>query len=146
MLSRSDNLTIEFGAVKTELLAYARGYAGDHHHLRFKSHHVTRILTVPPPSLIELDSVATSFNRAYTFKFEIEHTQPIFLDRKLVSVHIVLLVIVKAFDEMPVIHQSFEPSLEQVEKFANLVSDSIKNPLFFHSKERVWRTYAMVSR
>ncbi|KAK0575947.1 hypothetical protein LWI29_009494 [Acer saccharum] len=38
------------------------------------------------------------------------------------------------------------PSMEQVEKFASLVSDSSKKPLFLHSKEGVWRTYAMISR
>ncbi|KAK3222643.1 hypothetical protein Dsin_009668 [Dipteronia sinensis] len=35
----------------------------------------TEILTMPPPPSIKLDSAATSFNRAYTVKFEIEHTQ-----------------------------------------------------------------------
>lgn len=38
------------------------------------------------------------------------------------------------------------PSMEQVEKFASLVSDSSKKPLYLHSKEGVWRTSAMVSR
>ncbi|KAH9691340.1 NAD kinase 2 [Citrus sinensis] len=38
------------------------------------------------------------------------------------------------------------PTMEQVEKFASLVSNSSKKPLYLHSKEGVWRTYAMVSR
>ncbi|VFR00259.1 unnamed protein product [Cuscuta campestris] len=38
------------------------------------------------------------------------------------------------------------PSMEQVEKFATLVSDSRKRPIYLHSKEGVWRTSAMVSR
>lgn len=38
------------------------------------------------------------------------------------------------------------PSMEQVEKFASLVSDSSKKPLYLHSKEGVWRTSGMVSR
>lgn len=38
------------------------------------------------------------------------------------------------------------PSMAQVEKFASLVSDGSKRPLFLHSKEGVWRTFAMVSR
>lgn len=38
------------------------------------------------------------------------------------------------------------PSMEQVEKFASLVSDSRKNPIYLHSKEGVWRVSAMVSR
>ncbi|KAK3204470.1 hypothetical protein Dsin_018516 [Dipteronia sinensis] len=39
----------------------------------------TGILTVPPPSSIEIDSAATSFIRVYTVKFEIEYTQSIYL-------------------------------------------------------------------
>lgn len=38
------------------------------------------------------------------------------------------------------------PSMEQVEKFASLVSDGSKKPIYLHSKEGVWRTSAMVSR
>ncbi|KAB2093812.1 hypothetical protein E1A91_A02G122300v1 [Gossypium mustelinum] len=38
------------------------------------------------------------------------------------------------------------PSMEQVEKFASLVSDCNKRPIYLHSKEGVWRTSAMVSR
>eukprot|EP00262_Sarcandra_glabra_P007540 TRINITY_DN20411_c0_g1_i1.p1 TRINITY_DN20411_c0_g1~~TRINITY_DN20411_c0_g1_i1.p1 ORF type:complete len:1049 (+),score=211.20 TRINITY_DN20411_c0_g1_i1:83-3229(+) len=38
------------------------------------------------------------------------------------------------------------PSMEQVEEFASLVSNSNKNPLYLHSEEGVWRTSAMVSR
>ncbi|KAK9271470.1 hypothetical protein L1049_027061 [Liquidambar formosana] len=38
------------------------------------------------------------------------------------------------------------PSMEQVEKFASLVSDSRKKPIYLHSKEGVWRTSAMISR
>ncbi|XP_071723368.1 NAD kinase 2, chloroplastic-like [Rutidosis leptorrhynchoides] len=38
------------------------------------------------------------------------------------------------------------PSMEQVEKFASLVSDSSKTPIYLHSKEGVRRTCAMVSR
>ncbi|KAJ6681599.1 putative proteinD/NADH KINASE FAMILY PROTEIN [Salix koriyanagi] len=36
--------------------------------------------------------------------------------------------------------------MEQVEKFASLVSDFSKKPIYLHSKEGVWRTSAMVSR
>ncbi|KAJ6954255.1 LOW QUALITY PROTEIN: hypothetical protein NC652_005867 [Populus alba x Populus x berolinensis] len=38
------------------------------------------------------------------------------------------------------------PSMEQVEKFASLVSDSSKKPIYLHSREGVGRTSAMVSR
>ncbi|CAI9764006.1 unnamed protein product [Fraxinus pennsylvanica] len=38
------------------------------------------------------------------------------------------------------------PSMEQVEKFAALVSDSSKTPIFLHSKEGRQRTSAVVSR
>ncbi|XP_016485167.1 NAD kinase 2, chloroplastic isoform X1 [Nicotiana tabacum] len=38
------------------------------------------------------------------------------------------------------------PSVQQVEKFAALVSDVYKRPIYLHSKEGVWRTSAMVSR
>ncbi|GMP79508.1 hypothetical protein CsSME_00035021 [Camellia sinensis var. sinensis] len=38
------------------------------------------------------------------------------------------------------------PSMEQVEKFAALVSNSSKKPIYLHSREGVWRTSAMVSR
>ncbi|KAL7246201.1 hypothetical protein ACSBR2_001351 [Camellia fascicularis] len=38
------------------------------------------------------------------------------------------------------------PSMEQVEKFAALVSNLSKKPIYLHSKEGVWRTSAMVSR
>ncbi|GAV86532.1 NAD_kinase domain-containing protein [Cephalotus follicularis] len=38
------------------------------------------------------------------------------------------------------------PSMEQVEKFASLVSDCSKKPIYLHCKEGVWRTSAMVSR
>ncbi|CAK9147662.1 unnamed protein product [Ilex paraguariensis] len=38
------------------------------------------------------------------------------------------------------------PSMEQVEKFSALVSDSSKKPIYLHSREGVWRTAAMVSR
>ncbi|XP_076940444.1 NAD kinase 2, chloroplastic-like [Bidens hawaiensis] len=38
------------------------------------------------------------------------------------------------------------PSIEQVEKFSNLISDSMKKPIYLHSKEGVLRTSAMVSR
>ncbi|XP_038990641.1 NAD kinase 2, chloroplastic-like isoform X2 [Hibiscus syriacus] len=36
------------------------------------------------------------------------------------------------------------PSMEQVERFASLVSDGNKNPIYLHSKEGVWRTSAML--
>lgn len=38
------------------------------------------------------------------------------------------------------------PSMEQVEMFSTLISDSTKKPIYLHSKEGVWRTSAMVSR
>lgn len=38
------------------------------------------------------------------------------------------------------------PSMEQVEEFASLVSNSSKKPLYLHSQEGVWRTSAMISR
>ncbi|PKA57116.1 putative NAD kinase 2, chloroplastic [Apostasia shenzhenica] len=38
------------------------------------------------------------------------------------------------------------PSMEQVEQFASLVSDSSRRPLYVHSQEGVYRTSAMVSR
>lgn len=38
------------------------------------------------------------------------------------------------------------PSMEQVEKFATLVSDSRNKLIYLHSKEGLWRTSAMVSR
>ncbi|XP_010270285.1 PREDICTED: NAD kinase 2, chloroplastic-like isoform X2 [Nelumbo nucifera] len=38
------------------------------------------------------------------------------------------------------------PSMDQVEKFASLVSDSNRRPLYLHSQVGVWRTSAMVSR
>ncbi|XP_077231591.1 NAD kinase 2 isoform X2 [Tasmannia lanceolata] len=38
------------------------------------------------------------------------------------------------------------PSMEQVEEFSSLVSDSNKKPLYLHSQEGVWRTSAMISR
>ncbi|KAM7256625.1 hypothetical protein ACFE04_012366 [Oxalis oulophora] len=38
------------------------------------------------------------------------------------------------------------PSMEQVEKFASLVSDCSKTPIYLHSKEGLRRTCAMVSR
>lgn len=38
------------------------------------------------------------------------------------------------------------PSVEQVGKFASLVSDCSKRPIYLHSKEGVWRASAMVSR
>lgn len=38
------------------------------------------------------------------------------------------------------------PTMDQVEKFASLVFDSSKKPIYVHSKEGVWRTSAMVSR
>ncbi|CAH9101752.1 unnamed protein product [Cuscuta europaea] len=38
------------------------------------------------------------------------------------------------------------PSMEQVEKFAALVSDSRRRQIYLHCKEGVWRTSAMVSR
>ncbi|XP_022870357.1 NAD kinase 2, chloroplastic isoform X1 [Olea europaea var. sylvestris] len=38
------------------------------------------------------------------------------------------------------------PSMEQVEKFSTLVSDSSKKPIYLHSKEGRQRTSAMVSR
>ncbi|KAL6208329.1 hypothetical protein ACLB2K_019280 [Fragaria x ananassa] len=38
------------------------------------------------------------------------------------------------------------PSMEQVEKFASLVSDSTKSPIYLHSKEGLLRASAMVSR
>ncbi|XWS25086.1 hypothetical protein CRYUN_Cryun27aG0040900 [Craigia yunnanensis] len=36
--------------------------------------------------------------------------------------------------------------MEQVEKFASLVSDCNKKLIYLHSKERIWRISAMVSR
>ncbi|KAJ8531162.1 hypothetical protein K7X08_026596 [Anisodus acutangulus] len=38
------------------------------------------------------------------------------------------------------------PSVQQVEKFAAMVSDVYKRPIYLHSREGVWRTSAMVSR
>ncbi|KAM4077111.1 hypothetical protein ACJW30_12G114600 [Castanea mollissima] len=38
------------------------------------------------------------------------------------------------------------PTMEQVEKFASLVSDCSKKPIYLHSREGVQRTSAMVSR
>ncbi|KAL6984299.1 NAD kinase 2, mitochondrial [Sarracenia purpurea var. burkii] len=38
------------------------------------------------------------------------------------------------------------PSMEQVEKFAALVSNSSKRAIYLHSREGVWRTSGMVSR
>ncbi|KAI4320587.1 hypothetical protein MLD38_034049 [Melastoma candidum] len=38
------------------------------------------------------------------------------------------------------------PTVEQVEKFASLVLDCSKKPIYLHSKEGVWRTCAMISR
>ncbi|KAJ0629699.1 putative NAD(+) kinase [Helianthus annuus] len=38
------------------------------------------------------------------------------------------------------------PSSEQVETFSTLVTDSMRKPIYLHSKEGVWRTSAMVSR
>ncbi|CAI8598333.1 unnamed protein product [Vicia faba] len=38
------------------------------------------------------------------------------------------------------------PKVEQVMRFASLVSDISKMPIYVHSKEGVWRTSAMVSR
>nr|BCT08364.1 NAD kinase [Flaveria bidentis] len=38
------------------------------------------------------------------------------------------------------------PSTEQVEMFSTLVTDSMRKPIYLHSKEGVWRTSAMVSR
>ncbi|KEH35345.1 NAD/NADH kinase family protein [Medicago truncatula] len=38
------------------------------------------------------------------------------------------------------------PKMEQVERFASLVSDNSRRPIYLHSKEGVWRTSAMVSR
>ncbi|XWS15171.1 hypothetical protein CRYUN_Cryun35bG0071400 [Craigia yunnanensis] len=38
------------------------------------------------------------------------------------------------------------PSMEQVEKFASLVSDCNNELIYLHSKEGLWRTSAMVSR
>lgn len=38
------------------------------------------------------------------------------------------------------------PSMEQVEEFTSLLSDSDNTPLYLHSQEGVWRTSAMISR
>ncbi|GMH17155.1 hypothetical protein Nepgr_018996 [Nepenthes gracilis] len=38
------------------------------------------------------------------------------------------------------------PSMEQVVKFATLVSDPSRRPIYLHSREGVWRTSGMVSR
>ncbi|XAR55545.1 NAD(+) kinase [Bertholletia excelsa] len=38
------------------------------------------------------------------------------------------------------------PSMEQVEKFAALVSNSSKKPIYLYSREGVWRTSSMVTR
>lgn len=38
------------------------------------------------------------------------------------------------------------PSMDQVEKFATIVSNSSKKAIYLHSREGVWRTSAMVSR
>ncbi|XP_050213386.1 NAD kinase 2, chloroplastic [Mercurialis annua] len=38
------------------------------------------------------------------------------------------------------------PSVDQVVKFASLVSDCSKKPIYLHSKEGAWRTSAMISR
>ncbi|KAL8132829.1 hypothetical protein AgCh_008348 [Apium graveolens] len=38
------------------------------------------------------------------------------------------------------------PTMEQVQKFSSLVSESRKKPIYLHSKEGVWRTSAMISR
>ncbi|CAA6667710.1 unnamed protein product [Spirodela intermedia] len=49
-----------------------------------------------------------------------------------------------------VVHMPVEvgtaPSMEQIEQFASLVSDSTKRPLYLHSQEGIGRTSAMVSR
>nr|XP_016515767.1 PREDICTED: NAD kinase 2, chloroplastic-like isoform X1 [Nicotiana tabacum] len=47
--------------------------------------------------------------------------------------------------ELPV-EVGISPSVEQVEKFAALVSDLNKKPLYLHSREGIKRTSAMVSR
>ncbi|XP_055832627.1 NAD kinase 2, chloroplastic-like isoform X2 [Solanum dulcamara] len=47
--------------------------------------------------------------------------------------------------ELPV-EVGISPSVEQVEKFAALVSDLNKKPIYLHSKEGIKRTSAMVSR
>ncbi|XP_016515772.2 NAD kinase 2, chloroplastic isoform X3 [Nicotiana tabacum] len=47
--------------------------------------------------------------------------------------------------ELPV-EVGISPSVEQVEKFAALVSDLNKRPLYLHSREGIKRTSAMVSR
>ncbi|KAL8257166.1 hypothetical protein R6Q59_029207 [Mikania micrantha] len=38
------------------------------------------------------------------------------------------------------------PSTEQVETFSTLVTESMRKPIYLHSKEGVWRTSAMISR
>ncbi|KAL8167586.1 LOW QUALITY PROTEIN: hypothetical protein V2J09_009085 [Rumex salicifolius] len=38
------------------------------------------------------------------------------------------------------------PSMDQVEKFASLVSENHRRPIYLHSQEGVWRTSAMISR
>ncbi|XP_055833880.1 NAD kinase 2, chloroplastic-like [Solanum dulcamara] len=38
------------------------------------------------------------------------------------------------------------PSVQQVEKFAAMVSDVYRRPIYLHSREGVWRTSVMVSR
>ncbi|CAN4121104.1 unnamed protein product [Withania somnifera] len=38
------------------------------------------------------------------------------------------------------------PSVQQVEKFAAMVSDAYRRPIYLHSREGVWRTSVMVSR
>nr|XP_043614854.1 NAD kinase 2, chloroplastic [Erigeron canadensis] len=38
------------------------------------------------------------------------------------------------------------PSMSQVETFSTVISNSMKKPIYVHSKEGVWRTSAMVSR
>ncbi|KAG9456865.1 hypothetical protein H6P81_001373 [Aristolochia fimbriata] len=38
------------------------------------------------------------------------------------------------------------PTMDQVQEFAALVSDSKRKPIYLHSQEGVWRTSAMVSR
>ncbi|KAI8003501.1 hypothetical protein LOK49_LG08G01548 [Camellia lanceoleosa] len=47
--------------------------------------------------------------------------------------------------KLPVVVET-APLMEQVEKFAALVSNSSKKPIYLHSREGVWRTSAMVSR
>ncbi|XP_078433917.1 NAD kinase 2 [Wolffia australiana] len=55
-----------------------------------------------------------------------------------------------SYEKLQIVHIPVEigtaPSIDQIEQFATLVSDSTKRPIYLHSQEGVGRTSAMVSR